>query len=362
MSSNIGKYIKMQIFGESHGPAIGVVLDGLPHGEIIDMDAIAVQMKRRAPGGDATSTPRREADAPEILSGMLNGKTTGAPLCAIIRNTNTRSGDYAELRDTPRPSHADFPASIRFNGCNDLSGSGHFSGRLTAPITFAGAVCRQILERRGITVGGHIYSVGGVYDRPFDAVNVREDQLHALSQRSFSVISADAEQKMRDVIEDARTHGDSVGGSVEIAVTGMPAGCGDMMFGSVESRISEALFGVPAVKGIEFGAGFGLAAMRGSEANDRYSADGEKIVTLTNNNGGLLGGLTNGMPLIIRAALKPTPSISAQQQTLNVRTMKSEPLTISGRHDPCIVGRALPAVENVICYVLCDIVRGNGKL
>ncbi len=362
MSSKIGKYINMQIFGESHGNAIGVVLDGLPHGEEIDMDSVAVQMARRAPGNDKTSTPRKEADLPEILSGVLDCKTTGSPLAAIIRNTNTRSSDYSNLIDIPRPSHADYPASVRFDGCNDISGSGHFSGRLTAPMTFAGAVCRQILARRGITVGGHIYSVGSAMDIPFDPTNVDAELLNSLNTRTFSVISPDAETKMRDEIESARLSRDSIGGIVEIAVTGLPVGCGDVMFASVESRISEALFGVPAVKGIEFGAGFALGNMRGSEANDRYINSDGKIATKTNNNGGLLGGLTTGMPLILRAVLKPTPSISAEQETLNIKTMKKDTLVINGRHDPCIIGRALPAIESVICVVLCDILKGNGKL
>lgn len=362
MSSNIGKYINMQIFGESHGKAIGVVLDGLPHGEKIDLDEIAVQMARRAPGNDKSSTLRKEADLPEILSGTLDGVTTGAPLCAVIQNSNTRSGDYANLVNTPRPSHADYPASIRFGGHNDLSGSGHFSGRLTAPMTFAGALCRQILERRGITVGGHIYSIGGVLDTPFDPVNVCPEQLNSLNKRSFSVISPEAEKQMRDKIEEARKSLDSVGGTVEIAVCGIDAGCGDVMFGSVESRISEALFGVPAVKGVEFGAGFAFSQMRGSDANDRYALSGGKITTQSNNNGGLLGGLTNGMPLIFRAVLKPTPSIAKEQETLNIKTMEAENLIIKGRHDPCVVGRALPAIENLVCFVLCDILKGNGKI
>ncbi len=362
MSSNLGKYIKLQIFGESHGAAIGAVIDGLPHGEKIDFDKIGVQMARRAPGSDKAATPRKEADIPEILSGMTDGVTTGAPLCAIIRNTNTRSSDYSEFRSVPRPSHADYPASVRFDGNNDLSGSGHFSGRLTAPMTFAGAICRQILEKRGITVGGHIYSVGGVKDTPFDPINVNADLLNSLNIRPFSAIDAKSEEKMRESIESARLDGDSVGGTVEIAICGLPVGCGDMMFGSVESRISEALFGVPAVKGIEFGAGFRLDTMLGSEANDRYAEENGKMVTLSNNNGGLLGGLTNGMPLIFRAVLKPTPSIAKGQQTLNTKTMSEETLFVKGRHDPCVVVRALSAIENLVCFVLCDILKGNGKL
>ncbi len=362
MSSNIGKHIKMQIFGESHGKAIGVVLDGIPHGIKLDMDAIALQMARRAPGADKTSTPRKEADIPEIISGVLDSVTTGAPLCAMILNSNTRSGDYSNLVDTPRPSHADYPASVRFEGCNDLSGSGHFSGRLTAPMVFAGAVCRQILKTKGITVGGHIYSVGEVKDSPFDMADIDENTLDGLSKRRFAVINSDSEAKMRDTIEDARMNCDSVGGVIEVAAVGIDAGVGEVMFGSVESRISEALFGVPAVKGVEFGAGFGIAEMRGSKTNDCYEIKDGKIVTKTNNNGGILGGLTNGMPIVVRAALKPTPSISAAQKTLNTKTMSEDTLVIHGRHDPCVVGRALPVIEGMICFVLCDILKGNGKI
>ena len=360
MSSNIGRYIKMQIFGESHGKAIGVVIDGIPHGIKLDMDAIAVQMARRAPGNDKTSTPRKEADIPEIISGVLNGVTTGAPLCAMIVNSNTRSGDYSNLVDTPRPSHADYPANIRFNGYNDLSGSGHFSGRLTAPMVFAGAVCRQILKEKGITVGGHIYSIGEVKDTPFDMVYVDENMLNGLNCRAFSVIDEKSEKEMRDVIEKARRDCDSIGGVCEVAVTGIDAGNGDVMFGSVESRISEALFGVPAVKGIEFGAGFGFDKMLGSEANDRYVNKDGKIATVSNNNGGILGGLSNGMPVIFRAVLKPTPSISKPQETLNLTTMEAETLSIKGRHDPCVVVRGLAAIENLVCFVICDILKGNG--
>ncbi|MBQ5902361.1 MAG: chorismate synthase [Clostridia bacterium] len=362
MSSNIGRYIKMQIFGESHGKAIGVVIDGIPHGIKLDMDAIAVQMARRAPGNDKTSTPRKEADIPEIISGVLNGVTTGAPLCAMIVNSNTRSRDYSNLVDTPRPSHADYPANIRFNGYNDLSGSGHFSGRLTAPMVFAGAVCRQILKEKGITVGGHIYSIGEVKDTPFDMVNVDENMLEGLNCRAFSVIDEKSEKEMRDVIEKARMDRDSVGGVCEVAVTGIDAGNGDVMFGSVESRISEALFGVPAVKGVEFGAGFDISKMRGSEVNDCYCIKDGKIATKSNNNGGILGGLTNGMPIIVRAALKPTPSISKEQKTLNTKTLSDDTLIINGRHDPCVVGRALPVIESMVCFILCDILKGNGKI
>ncbi len=362
MSSAIGKLIKISVFGESHGTAIGVTIDGLPAGEKIDLDEIYQQLLRRAPGRDATSTPRKEDDLPEVLSGLLDGFTTGMPLTAIIRNTNTRSGDYDYLKDTPRPSHADYNACIKYGGHFDLRGSGHFSGRLTAPIVFAGAVCRQILSRRGIEVGGHIAAIGAVEDIPFDKVNIDSATLKWLNRRSFSVLDGDAEQKMREAIDAARTNADSIGGEVEIAAVGLPVGVGEPMFRGVESVLSSLVFGIPAVKGVSFGAGFELAKMQGSQANDRYTADGEKVVTLSNNNGGIIGGITNGMPLIMRAAIKPTPSIGAEQLTLNLKTGRMEPLTVKGRHDPCIVSRALPAIEAAVCIGLCDLMKEGGLL
>lgn len=362
MSSGIGNLISISVFGESHGTAIGVVVDGLPAGEAVDLDAVRVQMQRRAPGNDATSTPRKEADEPEILSGLLDGFTTGMPLTAAIRNLNTRSGDYGYFKDTPRPSHVDYNANIKYGGHFDLRGSGHFSGRLTAPIVFAGAVCRQILARRGIEVGGHIASIGGVYDLPFDKVKVKADTLKSLNTSSFAVLDDNAEVKMRETVESARKAADSIGGEVEIAVTGLPVGVGEPMFRGVESVLSSLVFGIPAVKGISFGTGFELAKMRGSEANDRYVMQDGQVRTVTNNNGGIIGGITNGMPLILRAAIKPTPSIAAEQMTLNLKTGKEEPLAIRGRHDPCIVARALPAIEAAVCIGLCDLMKEGGLL
>lgn len=362
MSSAMGNNIRISVFGESHGAAIGVVIDGLPAGEHVDMDAVRVQMQRRAPGRDRSATPRKEDDEPEILSGILDGCTTGMPLTAIVRNTNTRSADYAYLKVTPRPSHADYTAGIKYGKYFDLRGSGHFSGRLTAPIVFAGAVCRQMLERRGIEVGGHIASVGGVKDRPFDPVAVDADTLKELSRRPFSVLDPRAEQAMRDAIEQARMDADSVGGEVEIAAVGLPAGIGEPMFRGVESVLSGLIFGIPAVKGVSFGAGFDLAAMRGSDANDRFvQADGA-VRTVTNRNGGVLGGITSGMPLLLRAVVKPTPSIGSPQVTLNLETGEQEPLTVRGRHDPCIVPRALPAIEAAVCIGLCDLMKEGGLL
>ncbi|MDR1564426.1 MAG: chorismate synthase [Oscillospiraceae bacterium] len=345
MSSIWGKDVKISIFGESHGIAIGVVIDGLPAGEELDMEEIAFQMSRRAPGGDSTATPRKETDFPEICSGLLNGVTTGSPLCAVIENNNTRPVDYEKLARLPRPGHADFTGYIRYDGYNDVRGGGHFSGRLTAPLTFAGAVCRQILARRGIIIGGHIFSVGTIFDEPFDPVNVSAEQLMQLGASLFALNNPNIEQNMRAYIEAIKAEQDSVGGIVEIAAVGIPAGLGSPMFRGVENVISSVVFGVPAVKGIEFGLGFDVSTLKGSQANDAFAMEDDRIVTLSNNCGGILGGITNGMPLIFRAAIKPTPSIAQKQQTVDLRDGRDTVLTINGRHDPCIVPRALPAIE-----------------
>ncbi len=361
MSSDWGKLIHFSIFGESHGPAIGVILDGLPAGEAIDMDEIRVQMDRRAPGKDLSSTPRKEADQPQVLSGILNGYTTGAPLCAIIRNNNTRSVDYSNLLQLPRPSHADYPAYIRYQGFNDIRGGGHFSGRLTAPLTFAGAVCRQILNRRGISIGGHVYCVGECYDEPIDGTNLTKETLEALNTRTFATLSPDAEKNMRAVIEEARMAQDSIGGIVECAAVGLPAGIGSPMFGGVENRLSSLIFGIPAIKGLEFGSGFQLAHMRGSQANDPYQMKEGKVQTTSNHNGGILGGLTTGMPLTLRAVVKPTASISLEQDTIDLTKGENSRLSVHGRHDPCIVPRALPVVESAMAIALLDMMMEVGK-
>ena len=361
MSSTFGNLIKISVFGESHGEAIGVVIDGLPAGESIDIEQIEQQMKRRAPGRDKTSTPRSEADVPKILSGYLDGRTTGAPLCAVIENTNTKSSDYSDIAFLPRPSHADYTGFVRYKGYSDFRGGGHFSGRLTAPLTFAGAVCRQILERKGITIGSHIYSIGEVKDTPFDMVGITPKLLRTLSKRSFSTVSPSAETEMRNAIESARANGDSVGGIIECAVVGMPAGIGSPMFDGVENRISSIVFGIPAVKGIEFGAGFSVSEMRGSQCNDPFYMVGKKVKTRSNNNGGILGGITDGMPIVFRAAVKPTPSIGKTQDTVNLKTGENAKLTIRGRHDPCIVPRALPVIESAAAIALLDMMTEVSK-
>ncbi|MBQ5382184.1 MAG: chorismate synthase [Ruminococcus sp.] len=354
MSSTYGEKIKISVFGESHGGGIGVVIDGLPAGEAIDFDAVLAQMARRAPGRNKTATPRKESDLPRVLSGMLGDVLTGAPLCAVIENTNTRSQDYGDLLAKPRPGHSDYTAYIKYHGANDIRGGGHFSGRITAPLVFAGAVCRQLLERRGIQIAAHIQSVGSIHDKPFDPVAVPSALIKRLSASSFALIDESAEGPVRAEIEAARLAQDSVGGTIECAVTGLPAGVGEPMFDGLEGAIAKAVFGVPAVKGIEFGAGFALAAMRGSRANDAFCYQNGHVVTETNHCGGILGGIANGMPLIFRCAVKPTPSISQPQKTVDLQTGENTVLTIHGRHDPCIVPRAVPVIEAVTALAIIN--------
>ncbi|WP_101697324.1 chorismate synthase [Clostridium minihomine] len=362
MSSSFGDSIRISIFGESHGDAIGVVLDNLPAGEPIREEEIEQQMARRAPGQDSSATPRKESDRVRIVSGLLNGKTTGAPLCGMIENTNTRSSDYENLRITPRPGHADYTGSIRYSGANDVRGSGHFSGRLTAPLTFAGAVCRQILFARGIHIGAHVLRIASVADSPFDPVQIPDELLDRLSTQYFSLIDKSKEAPMRQEIESARQSGDSVGGIVECAVTGLPSGIGSPMFGGVENVLSGVLFGIPAVKGVEFGDGFACTFLRGSENNDAFSIENGRVKTVTNHCGGILGGITTGMPVLVRAAFKPTPSISLEQNTVNLNAMEKTTLSIHGRHDPCIVPRAIPVVESAVALGLINLMAERGKL
>lgn len=357
MSSTYGDKIKISVFGESHGNGIGVVIDGLPAGVKIDMDRVLVQMARRAPGKDKTATPRLEKDFPNVLSGVLDNTLTGAPLCAVIENTNTRSGDYSNLLSCPRPGHSDYAAFVKYNGANDIKGGGHFSGRITAPIVFAGAVCRQILEQKGIKIAAHIASIGNVDDERFNPVEIENSLIEKLNLSAFALIDDSAEQKMRDEVEKARTSLDSVGGTIECVVTGIEAGIGDPMFDGVEGVIAKAVFGVPAIKGIEFGKGFELARMRGSQSNDPFRYKDGKVVTETNNMGGILGGITNGMPVIFRAAVKPTPSISQKQKTVDLQKKENAELEIHGRHDPCIVPRAVPVIEAVTAIAIINMMN-----
>ena len=355
MSSTYGEKIKISVFGESHGNGIGVVIDGLPAGVKIDMDRVLIQMSRRAPGKDRTATPRLEKDLPKVLSGMLGDTLTGAPLCAVIENTNTKSGDYSNLLACPRPGHSDYTAFVKYNASNDIRGGGHFSGRLTAPIVFAGAVCRQILESKGIKIAAHINSIGTVNDAPFNPVCIEDELIDKLNNSTFALIDGSVEEAMREQVEDARMSLDSIGGTIECAVTGIDAGIGEPMFEGVEGVIAKAVFGVPAIKGIEFGKGFELAQMRGSQSNDPFRYENGNVVTETNNCGGILGGITNGMPVIFRAAVKPTPSISQKQKTVDLQKKENAELEIHGRHDPCIVPRAVPVIEAVTAIAIINL-------
>lgn len=355
MSSVIGDKIKLSIFGESHGEAIGCVIDGLPAGIKIDMNAVYKDMQRRAPGKDKTATPRLEKDIPHILSGMLDNVTTGAPLAMVIENTNTKSGDYSNLMTVPRPSHSDYPAYVKYGGNNDVRGGGHFSGRLTAPLVFAGSVAKQILSQRGVAIGAHIKQIGSVCDAVSDLNKTDKSLLDTLSSSTFSLIDETKEQAMRDEIEKARLSLDSVGGIIECFAVGLPVGLGGNMFDTVEGKLASILFGVPAVKGVEFGLGFGFADKRASEVNDEYEIKDSRVATLSNNNGGILGGMTDGAPLSVSVAIKPTPSIAKKQKSVNLLTMENAELEIHGRHDPCIVVRAVPVIECAVALGLLDL-------
>lgn len=361
MSSVIGNKIKLSVFGESHGEAVGCVIDGLPAGIKLDTDKIYLDMARRAPGKDKTATPRPEKDIPRIISGVIDNVTTGAPLAMLIENTNVKSGDYENIKDILRPSHSDYPAYIKFSGNNDVRGGGHFSGRLTAPLTFAGAVAKQVLALKGITVGAHIKRIGEVCDDSFDMNCVSEELLSDLSSKPFSLINGGIEDKMRAEIEKYRNDENSVGGEIECAAIGLPAGLGGNMFDTVEGTLSNILFGVPAVKGVQFGLGFDFAKANAKEVNDGYEIKDGKIALKSNNNGGVLGGMTSGAPLIVSVAIKPTPSIAAPQDSVNVKTMQNETLKITGRHDPCIVPRAVPVIEAAVAFGLLDIITNQGQ-
>ena len=356
MSCNFGNRIKLTIFGQSHSEAIGAVLDGIPAGIKLDLEKTAAFMARRAPGQSELSTPRKEADEVKILSGVVDDVTCGAPICAVIENTNTRSGDYDKLRFVPRPSHSDFAAFMKHNGFNDIRGGGNFSGRLTAPLCFAGSVCIQLLESKGIFIGAHIASLGKANDELFDPVRVCKADFDAVHAKKFPAISDRNAELMRKEIYDARSNADSVGGTVECAVIGLEAGVGEPMFDGMENKISSAIFAIPAIKGIEFGSGFAGSRLRGSENNDPFICENGEIKTLTNNHGGILGGISSGMPVIFRCAVKPTPSIGSSQRSVNLMTGDSEELIIGGRHDPCIVPRAVPCVEAAAAVAIADLI------
>lgn len=349
--------MRYMIFGESHGPAIGVTLEGVPSGILLDTDFIESEMKRRSPGKSPLSTARMEEDKVQILSGVFQGRTTGTPLCAVIMNTDTRSADYEGIKDLARPGHADYSGFLRYGGFQDYRGSGHFSGRITAPLVFAGALAKLILKARGILIGAHIREIAGIADRDLSDVQVDARLLEGLAGKGFPVLDDAQGDRMKEAILKAKEEEDSVGGIIECLVIGVPGGNGDPGLESVESVVSRHIFAVPAVKGIEFGTGFRLATMRGSESNDAFYHDGERVKTRTNHNGGINGGITNGMPINFSVVVKPTSSIGRTQETVSMRTKENTEITVKGRHDPCIVHRAVPVIEAAAALALCEILK-----
>ena len=355
MSSTYGENLKLSIFGQSHGPAIGMTLDGIPAGLPVDIEKLQAFLNRRAPGQNDWSTPRKEEDRPEFLGGVLDGYTCGSPIAAVIYNKNTRSGDYENLKNCPRPGHADYTAQVKYGGFQDAAGGGHFSGRLTAPLCIAGGLCKQWLEEMGIQVGAHILAIGECGDYYFDPM---DPEIESIGE-DFPVLNPEAGIAMREYIAQAKAAADSVGGIIECAVTGLPAGIGEPMFGGVESRIAQILYGIPAVKGVEFGIGFDCACVPGSQSNDDFAILDGKVVTATNNAGGILGGITNGMPVLFSVAIKATPSIGCRQNSVWMNAMEETPLEITGRHDPSIVPRAVPVVEAAAAIAIYDMILGN---
>lgn len=364
MPSTMGSALKVTVFGQSHSEAIGCVIEGLPSGMALDMDAIRKFMARRAPGQGSWTTPRKEADEPKILSGMnQDGTTCGAPLAMIIENTNTRSGDYANIKAVPRPGHSDFPAWVKWGGAHDIAGGGHFSGRLTAPLCFAGAIALQVLEAQGVVVCAHLVRVGEAIDSAFAAEDNSAEGRQKLASQIASVkahaqgiatINPSARDAMLQEIEDARRAQDSVGGKIECVVSGLPAGIGSPMFDGMENILARDLFGIPGVKALEFGRGFEMARLHGSESNDPFMAEEGRCVPATNKAGGILGGITTGAALLFRLAMKPTSSISRPQSSVDLATGEPATLEVHGRHDPCIAVRAVPVVEAVAALAVLD--------
>ena len=354
MANSYGKLFRISLFGESHSEAIGVVIDGIPSGIALDMDEIMFEMGRRAPGNNAFSTPRKESDIPEILSGVFEGVTTGTPVCAVIRNTNTRSKDYHP--EILRPSHADYSGKLRYNGYNDYRGGGHFSGRITAPVVFAGAIAKQILKKENIEIFAHIKNIGKVYDDALDFVNPDIEILKNLKDKELQFVNDNKAKEAESAILLAKSDADSIGGSIETVVIGIPGGVGSPFFESVESRLAQMMFSIPAVKSVEFGVGKAFSEMLGSQANDSFVLDDGEIKTKTNNNGGINGGITNGMPVVFGVTVKPTPSIGKEQETVNLETKENITAKIQGRHDPCIVQRAVPVIEAAAAIVILDLV------
>ncbi len=360
MSSTYGEILKLSIFGQSHGPAIGMTLDGIPAGLPVDLTQLQTFLNRRAPGQNSYSTARKEEDSPEFLAGIVDGYSCGAPITAIIRNNNTRSGDYSNLKDCPRPGHADFPAQIKYNGYQDVAGGGHFSGRLTAPLCIAGGLCKQWLEKIGIRIGAYISVIAGIADEP-KCMDWTHPDLDAIC-KEFPVLNPGAGAKMQAEILKAKADSDSVGGIIECIITGVPAGLGDPMFDGIESKIAQIIYGIPAVKGLDFGSGFTGSYLRGSQNNDAYAVEDGVICAKTNNAGGILGGISTGMPIIFQTAIKPTPSIAKPQQSVCISKMEDTSLIVQGRHDPCIVPRAVPVIEAASAIAIFDLCLKNGRI
>lgn len=354
MSGIWGDTIKLSIFGESHGACVGVVINGLAAGIELDLDFIRAELDRRRPSKASHSTSRQEKDEFEIVSGFFNNKTTGAPLTCVIWNRDQKSRDYDDIKGIVRPGHADYTARIKYGGFNDYRGGGHFSGRLTAPLVLAGAIAKQIIKIKNIDLASHIIRIGDIAGEPLDPVEVNSEILKQLKEKDFPTLDTEYEILMKERMEKAKKEKDSVGGIIETAVVGLPVGLGSPFFDSVESKLSHLLFSIPAVKGVEFGAGFKIAEMSGSEANDPLTIKNNKVVTLTNHSGGIQGGITNGMPVLFRTALKPTPSISKIQKTVDMERMEELEISIKGRHDTCIVPRAVPVVEAVTAIAILD--------
>ena len=355
MASSIGSHYRCSVFGESHGKMIGIEIDGVPPGEAVDENELQAFMARRAPGNSKHATKRKEPDIVHIASGIMDGVTTGFPLMAYIENTNQHSKDYSNLLDHPRPSHADYTAHIHYKGFADMRGGGHFSGRLTAPLCIAGGIAKQILRRRGIHVGAQLLQIENIIGTPFDAMNVDAETLESMASMEFPTIDEDANSAMQAAIQAAAAEGDSVGGVVQGAIIGVPVGLGGPMFGGIENRMAQALFGIPGCKGVSFGAGFDAVTMRGSVHNDPFIMKDGNVTTTTNHAGGILGGITSGAPITVQIAMKPTASISIEQQTVSLSKHADAPLVVTGRHDPCIAVRTVPVLEAVMAIVILDL-------
>ncbi|MDO5018548.1 MAG: chorismate synthase [Lagierella massiliensis] len=360
MTSIIGNKFKISIFGESHGNCIGVVMDGIPSGVEIEMESLNKFLTRRSPGNSTYTTKRREKDIPKFISGLMENVTTGFPICAIIENEDKRSKDYDNLKNILRPSHGDYTAFLKYQGFADLRGSGHLSGRLTAAICIAGGIAKQLLNKKEIYVGAHLYRIGEVLDDGYDFVNLEKEILEKTNNYNFPTISSDAQNKMQRLIEQTREKKDSIGSIVEVGVVGMPKAVGKPIFNTVEGRLSQMAFSIPGVKGIEFGMGFKASMLNGSSHNDEYTVIDDEIRTVTNNSSGIVSGITNGMPIVYRCVFKPTPSIGKMQKTINIRTKEKKNLLIEGRHDPCIGIRAVPVMEAATCIVLLDMLMEEG--